>query len=83
MTTFHQAQVGYAKARLAADNQIDEARESAIEAVDRSLDAFLAAPSRSIGAFADKLRALEAEYGCEWQPRHVKALIADLGIFAS
>jgi len=57
----------------AADANLDAATELA----DVALDALLAAPSRSSSDFAGKLRALEAEYGCEWQPHHMRALMAD------
>ncbi len=61
----------------------EAARDRAIGKVDDALDALLAAPSRSVADFATKLRTLEAEHGCDWQPRHIKSLIADLAVFAS
>ena len=80
--SFDRAQVGYCKARLAADREIDETRDAMLDQVDDALDAYLAVPSPSASAFADKLRALEAEYGCDWQPRHVRSLLADVAILS-
>jgi hypothetical protein len=60
----------------------EEERDIAIADVDRALDSLLRAPSPHPGAFGEKLRLLEEEYGHEWQPRHVRALLADLAVFA-
>lgn len=81
--TFDRAQVTFCKAQLAAEQQIDEARDRALDQVDDALDALVATPSRSVADFVNKIRALTGEYDCYWQERHIKALIADLGIFAS
>lgn len=80
--TFTRAQVEFCRAALAADREVDDARDRAIARIDEALDAYLGAPSPTPRAFADKLRALEAEYGCNWQPRHISALMADVGILA-
>jgi hypothetical protein len=68
------------KAVLAAN---EEKRASAVADVDDALDALLNAPSSTISDVGAKLRALADEYGCEWQPRHIKGLVADLRLFRS
>jgi hypothetical protein len=35
-------------------------------------------PSRTPSRFIEKIQALVSEYGCEWQPRHIEALVHDL-----
>jgi hypothetical protein len=62
---------------------VEETRNRLLEDVDASLDALLASPSSTPRQFADKIRALESEYGCDWQPRHIQSLIADLTVLTS
>lgn len=56
----------------------DEEHEVEIDAADRALDVFLRMPSRTPSRFIEKIQALVSEYGCEWQPRHIEALVHDL-----
>ena len=55
----------------------EEDRDAGIAAVDAALDEFLAAPSASPNDLLFKVRALAGEYGTDWQPRHIRALVAD------
>jgi hypothetical protein len=50
----------------------------AVAKIDKALDELMAVPSPSLGAFGEKIRILEAEYGLFAQPRHLKALYVDV-----
>lgn len=80
--TFAEAQSNYRRAQAAADRQTDVQRDRATAAVDGALDAFLSVPSPSPQAFGEKLSALQREYGCDAQPRHLAALYADASALA-
>ena len=72
---------GYRTARgtldAAANDQGDQAREQLVERIDTALDLLLLTGSPDAASFQTKLEALEREYGYDWQPRHVGALLAD------
>lgn len=57
----------------------DHDRDTLNEAADDTLDALLAVPSAIPEQFGKKILALAAEYGDDdWQPRHMRALMADV-----
>lgn len=76
--SFQRAAEAFDAARASMISCRSEAdRDAGIAAVDSALDEFLAAPSASSDDLLFKLRALSSEYGTDWQPRHIRALIAD------
>lgn len=52
-------------------------RDAGIAAVDVALNEFLAAPSAGPSGVLSRVRALASEYGTDWQPRHIRSLLAD------
>lgn len=68
-----------ARSRIKA-NTAERASDQVIRNVDQALDVLMTVPSPSLGAFGEKIRILEAEYGPEAQPRHVRAIYADVAI---
>jgi hypothetical protein len=83
---FDDALSDYRRHRAALDAMGDPLKSDGwrvdlVEAVDRSLDRLLRTSSPSPSAFLLKLRALQNEYGLEWQPRHAEYLLADSFFF--
>jgi hypothetical protein len=58
----------------------EDERDAAIENSDSALEVLLSVPSSSSREFGEKLRALELEYGSDWQPRHIAALLGDAAL---
>lgn len=71
-----------ARARLAAKAG-ERHRETAVESVDQALDELMDVPSPSLGAFGEKVRILESEYGLDAQPRHIRAIYLDVAILVA
>jgi hypothetical protein len=74
----------YRRAKLKLGRQTKERSfDRALGYVDRALDNLMDVPSPSLGAFGEKVRILEVEYGLQAQPRHIGALYADVAVLAA
>lgn len=74
----------YRRAKSLIERGASEAeRDRELARLDLALDRLLAEPSPSFGAFADKIRILELEYGLNAQPRHLAAIYCDVALLAA
>lgn len=57
--------------------------DQSVANIDFALDELMAEPSPSLGAFGEKMRILEKEYGLNAQPRHIGAIYADVALLVA